>query len=70
MTSERQIGPGLEAPQPTLFGQFMAETTEAKSNLVVVELWASYHAKVYIGDARPITVPMLEAEIHHAADEE
>ena len=70
VTSESQIGPGLEALQSTFFDQFMAEAAEAKSDVVVAEAWASYHAKVYIGDAGPIAVAMLEAEIDHAANDE
>src|SRR5882724_6949721 len=50
VTSKSQIGPGLESLQPAFFDQFIPEATELKSGLVVAEVWASHHAKVYIGD--------------------
>jgi hypothetical protein len=66
--SEPQIGPGLEALQAAFFDQFITEPAEAKSGLVVAEVWAGYHAKVYIGDARTVAVAMLEAEINRPTD--
>src|SRR5258708_34777961 len=59
--SKAHIGPGLEAPQAAFFDQFIAKPTESKSGLVVVEMWAGYHAKPYIGKARTAAVAMLEA---------
>src|SRR5215469_15575770 len=44
--SEQQVGLGLEAPQSVSFNQFIAEATEPKSDVVVAEVWPSYHAKV------------------------
>src|SRR5262249_11485024 len=70
VTSKRQIGPGLESLQPAFFDQFIAEATELKSGLVVAEVRASDHAEVYIGDAGPVAVAMLEAEIDHVANDE
>src|SRR5262249_47726954 len=70
VTSKSQRGSGLESLHPAFFDQFIAEATELKSGLVVAEVWASYHAKVYIGDAGPIAVAMLEAEIDHVANDE
>src|SRR5260370_19377098 len=68
VTSEQHIGPGLEALQSAFFDQFIAEATESKSDLVVAEVWAGYHAKVYIGEARTVAVAMLEAEVNRSAD--
>jgi hypothetical protein len=70
MTSESQIGPGLEALQSTFFDEFITQPTELKSYVVFAKMRASYHAKVYIGHAGSIAVAMLKAEINHAADDE
>src|ERR1700726_3547041 len=66
--SKAYIGPGLEAPQAAFFDQFIAKPTESKSGLVVVEMWAGYHAKPHIGEARTVAVAMLEAEVNSPAD--
>src|SRR5258707_3601799 len=66
--SKAHIGPGLEAPQAAFFDQFIAKPTESKSGLVVVEMWAGYRAKAYIGEARTVAVAMLEAEVNRPAD--
>jgi hypothetical protein len=39
-TSEVHIGPGLEAPQPALFDQVIAEPAESKSGLIVAPVVA------------------------------
>jgi hypothetical protein len=51
-----------------LFDQFIAEATESKSGFVIAEVRTGYHAKQYIGDARTVAVPALEAEINRPAD--
>jgi hypothetical protein len=66
--SKAHVGPGLEAPQSAFFDQLIAKPAESKSGLVVVEVWAGYHAKPYIGEARTVAVAMLEAEINRPAD--
>src|SRR3984893_13315486 len=66
--SKAHIGPGLEAPQAAFFDQFIAKPTESKSGLVVVEMWAGYHAKPYIGEARTVAVAILDAEVNRPAD--
>ena len=68
IVSETCIGPGLEALQAAFLDQFVAEATESKSGLVVVEMWTGDHAKPYIGEARTVAVAMLEAEVNRPAD--
>ena len=68
--SERHIGPGLVARQSAFFDQFIAEPAESKSGLVVAEVRPGDHAKPYIGEARPVAVAMLEAEVDHPANDE
>jgi len=43
-TSEVQVGPGLEAPQPSLLHQFIAKLGESKSGVVVAEARAGDRA--------------------------
>jgi hypothetical protein len=66
--SQGQIGQGLEAPQSPSFDQVVAELSEAKSGLEVAEMRASDPAKHRIGEARPVAVAMLEAEIDRLTD--
>ncbi len=70
MVAEDQIGPGLEALQPALFDQIIAELAEAKSGLVVAEVRPSDHAQHCIGEARAVAVAVLEAEIDHPTDDQ
>ena len=62
-----EIDPSLEALQPPLFDQIIAEPPESKSGLVVAEVWSSDEGKHRIGQARSVTVAILEAEIDRAA---
>src|SRR5215475_1375240 len=55
--------PGLEALQPSLFDQIIAELPESKSGLVVAEAWPCDVAKHCIGHARCVTVAILEAKV-------
>jgi len=41
-TSEVRVGPGLKAPPPSLFDQFVAELGEAKPALVIAEARACH----------------------------
>jgi hypothetical protein len=68
--SQGQIGQGLEAPQAPMFDQVVAKLAEAHSGLVVAEISASDPAKHGIGEARPVAVATLEAEIDRAADDQ
>src|SRR5882724_1373028 len=68
--SERHIGTGLEARQSAFFDQFIAEPTKSKAVLVVAETRSGDDAKPDIGEARPVAVAMLEAEVGHAANDE
>ena len=68
--SEVHVGPGLEALQPALFDQVIAELAEAKSGLVVAEARSGEHAEPYIGEARTVAVAALEAEIDRPADDQ
>ena len=68
--SKVQIGPGLEALQPALFDQVIAEPAESKSGLVVAEVRPGDHAKHCIGEARAVAVAALEAEIDCPADDQ
>ncbi len=54
--SKIHVGPGLKALQPALFDEFIAEPPESISRLVVAELRSGEQAKVYIGEARGVTV--------------
>src|SRR5580704_11570485 len=68
VVSEARIGPGLEALQAAFLDQFVAEATELKSGLVVVEVRSSYDTKPYIGEARTVAIAILEAEVDRPAD--
>src|SRR3984893_14570077 len=69
-TSERHICTGLKALQSAFFDQFITELTESKTGLIVAEARSGDDAKEYIGEARPVAVAMLEAEINHPANYE
>src|ERR1700688_880588 len=68
--SERHICTGLEALQSAFFDQFIAELTELKAGLIVAEARSGDDAKPYVGEARPVAVAVLEAEINHPANDE
>src|SRR5216683_2041842 len=68
--SERHICTGLEALQSAFFDQFIAELTELKSGLIVAEARSGDDAEPYIGEARPVAVAILEAQIDHPANDE
>src|SRR5271165_3845284 len=68
VVSEASVGPGLETLQAAFIDQFVAETTESKSGLVVAEVRSSYDTKPYVGEARTVTVPPLQAEIDRPTD--
>src|SRR3984893_4908905 len=69
-TSERHICTGLEALQSAFFDQLVTELTESKTGLIVAEARSGDNAKEYIGEARPVAVAMLDAEINHSANYE
>src|SRR5262249_44666070 len=52
-TSAVQVGPGLEAPQPSLLHQFIAKLGKSKSSVVVAEACAGDRSEPRIGPARP-----------------
>src|SRR5262249_53701664 len=62
--------PGLEALQPALFDQVIAEPAEAKSGLVVAEARSDHATKPFINEARALTVAALEAEIDNSTDDQ
>ena len=66
--SKVHVGPGLEALQPALFDQVIAEPAESKAGLVVAEARAGEQAQRYIGEARGVTVADLDAEIDGPTD--
>src|SRR5262245_57198648 len=68
--SEGHIGSSLKTLQSAFFDEVIAEPTEAKPVLVVAEARPGYDGKPYIGEARPVAVAMLKAEVHHAANNE
>src|SRR5262245_51558212 len=68
--SERHIGSGLKTLQPAFFDQIVTELTETESGLIVAEARSGDDGKPHIGEARPVAVAMLEAEVHHAANDE
>jgi len=70
VSSDGHIGPGLEAPQPSSFDQFIAELAGSKSGLVVAEMRSGGHSKARIGKARTVAVTLLEAEIDHPTDDQ
>jgi hypothetical protein len=69
-TSKVEISPDLEAFQPALFDQLIAEPAESKSGMVVAEARSGKYAKHYIRVARAITVAALEAEIDCPTDDQ
>jgi len=68
MSSERQIGSGLKALQPTTLDKFIAEPTKSISGLVVAETRSGEHAQPHIRETRTVAVAVLEAEINRATD--
>src|SRR5579863_3959512 len=68
--SERHVCTGLEAFQSAFFDQFIAQLPESKAGLIVAEARSGDDAKPYIGEARPVAVAMLEAEVNHPANYE
>jgi hypothetical protein len=61
---------GLEAFQPALLHQVIAELAESKCGLVVAQARPGGHAtNPNIGEARAITVAMLQTEAGHATDD-
>src|SRR6267378_6196403 len=69
-TSKVQMGPGLEARQPALFDQVIAEPAESESGLVVAEARSGEQAKHDISEARAVTVAALEAEIDRPTNDQ
>ena len=67
---ETEVDPGLETEQPALLHQIDGKLAEAKPRRVIAEPRAEEHADPAIGEARSVTVAMLEAEIRHATDDE
>src|SRR5215469_3012285 len=68
VAAETRIGPGLEPLQAAFLNEFVTEASESKSVAVGAELRSSYHTKPYIGEARTVTIAVLEAEIDHPTD--
>src|ERR1700732_619286 len=68
--SKTQIDPGPEPRQSASFDQVIAELTEARSGLVVAEAHRGLLAKHDIGEARPVAVAALEAEIDRSAEDQ
>src|SRR5882757_10433544 len=67
---EGHVGTGLEAMQSALLHQFVTEPAESESGPVVAKVGSENHAKPDIGEARSVTVTMLEAEIGHPTNHE
>src|SRR6266404_3472027 len=68
---ENRIGTRPEALQSALFDQVIAELTESKYDVAVVaEMRTRDHGKPKICETRPVAVAVLEAEIHHPANDE
>ncbi len=67
---EDHVDAGLKAIQPTLRREVEAELTKAEPCLVVAELPSQHGAEESKGIARRVAVAMLQAEIHHAADDD
>src|SRR4030095_11122485 len=65
-----QIDLGLEALQPALFDEVIAELAESKSGRVVAEARSGDRAKQYIGVARAVAVAALEAAIDCPTDDQ
>src|SRR5262249_38101995 len=63
-------GFSLKTLQSALFDQIITELTETESGLIVAEARSREDGKHNIGEARPIAVAVLEAEIHHSASDE
>ena len=67
---EACVGPGLETRQSAFLDQFVAEATEPKSGLVVLEMRSCDDTKPYIGEARAVAVAAFEAEINRSTNGE
>src|SRR5215467_2677997 len=68
--AERHIGPCLISLQSAFFDELIAELTESRSGLVVAEARSGDDGKPYIGEAGRVADAMLDAEIHHPANDE
>src|SRR6266478_7813812 len=69
-TSENRIHTRAEALQSTLLDEVIAELTKSQYRAAVVaEKRTGNHGKTQIGNARAIAVAVLEAEIHHPAND-
>src|SRR5712675_1191671 len=68
--SENRIHTRAEALQSTLLDQVIAELTESQyCAAVVAEKRTRNHGEPQIGNARAVAVAVLEAEIHHPAND-
>src|SRR6266702_8292863 len=68
--SEQRIDTRAEALQSALLDQIMAELTKSQyCAAVVAEKRTGNHGKPQIGNARGVAVAVLEAEIHHPAND-
>src|SRR6266849_3482120 len=68
--SENRIRTRAEALQSTLLDQVIAELTKSQCcAAVVAEKRTGNHCKPQIGNARGVAVAVLEAEIHHPAND-
>src|ERR1700730_1974469 len=68
--SENRIHTRAEALQSTLLDEVIAELTKSQCwAAVVAEKRTGNHGKPQIGNARAVAVAVLEAEIHHPAND-
>src|SRR5215831_10563315 len=63
------IGTSLKALQSPFFDQVTPELPEAESGLIVAKARSGHDGEPCIGQARAIAVAVLEAEVHHPANE-
>src|SRR5580692_12044703 len=65
------IGPGPETRQSASFDEVIAELTKAiYGGPIVAEVRAGEHGQPFIGAARSVAVPALEAEIDRSAGDQ
>ncbi len=69
-TAETHQYPGLESTQSAFLHEAHGQPSKMKSLLVGVKSRPKEHGEGHIPVARGITVPVNQAEIHHAADDE
>ncbi len=67
--SERHISSSFIALQSSLLNELVTQATEPKSTLVIAEARSGNNGKPYVSEAGCVAVAMLNAEVHHVAND-